>query len=183
MVTSSTFGQQTWASHGGRQIWPSFYSCWGTKATKSLCYECSNFEQPACKVEWKKALDRVKKKAKLEWYELQAQTQQMEQVKRPLLVRLASKSLLGIIGISAWGVGFVPQSAWAHLEKDKNLVEIIRASRITYAKPLKVAWGAQNWTLESNKRNWAKQIVVISKYHNSKILHGRYISILILLLF
>jgi len=77
----------------------------------------------------------------------------MEQVKRPLLVRLASKSLLGIIGISAWGVGFVPQSAWAHLEKDKNLVEIIRASRITYAKPLKVTWGAQNWTLESNKRN------------------------------
>jgi hypothetical protein len=29
----------------------------------------------------KKVLDRVKKKAKLEWDELQAQTQQMEQVK------------------------------------------------------------------------------------------------------
>jgi hypothetical protein len=33
--------------------------------------------------------------------------------------------LLGIIGISAWRVGFIPQSAWACLEKDENLVEAI----------------------------------------------------------
>jgi hypothetical protein len=39
-------------------------------------------------------------------------------------------------------VGFIPQSAWARLEKDENLVETIRASKIAYAKPLKVAWGA-----------------------------------------
>jgi hypothetical protein len=56
--------------------------------------------------------------------------------------------LLGIIGILAWGLGFIPQSAWAHLEKDENLVEAIWASRIAYAKPLKVAWGARHWTLE-----------------------------------
>ncbi len=101
----------------------------------------------------KKALDRVKKKAKLEWDELQAQTQQMEQVKRPLLVCLTFKILLGIIRIPAWGVGFIPQSAWACLEKDENLVETIWASRFAYAKPLKLAWGARNWTLESSKRN------------------------------
>jgi hypothetical protein len=47
----------------------------------------------------KKAFDRMKKKAKLEWDEFQAQVQQMEQVKWPLLVCLASKILLGIIGI------------------------------------------------------------------------------------
>jgi len=70
-----------------------------------------------------------------------------------LLVHLAFEILLGIIGIPAWGVGFIPQSAWAHLEKDKNLIEIIQASKATYAKPLKVAWGTQNWTLKSNKRN------------------------------
>jgi hypothetical protein len=58
---------------------------------------------------------------------------------------------LGISGIPAWGVGFISQSAWARLEKDDNLVETIRASKIAYAKPLKLAWGAQNWTLESNK--------------------------------
>jgi hypothetical protein len=51
---------------------------------------------------------------------------------------------LGIIGIPAWGVRFIPQSAWVHLEKDENLVETIRASKVVYAKPLKVAWGVQN---------------------------------------
>ncbi len=49
---------------------------------------------------------------------------------------------MGIIGIPAWGVGFIPQSAWASLEMDENLVETIRTSRVAYAKPLKVAWGA-----------------------------------------
>jgi hypothetical protein len=92
----------------------------------------------------KKVFYRVKKKAKLEWDEFQAQAQQMEQVKRPLLVRLASEILLGIIGILARGVGFIPQSAWARLEKDENLVETIWASRIAYAKPLKLAWGTWN---------------------------------------
>jgi hypothetical protein len=58
--------------------------------------------------------------------------------------------LLGIIGILTWGVGFIPQSAWACFENDENLVE---TSIVAYAKPLKVAWGIQNWTLESNKRN------------------------------
>ncbi len=53
----------------------------------------------------------MKKKAKLKWDELQAQAQQMERVKQPLLVRLASKILLGIIGILAWGVVFIPQNA------------------------------------------------------------------------
>jgi len=103
----------------------------------------------------------------------------MEQVKRPLLVRLASKILLGIIGILAWGVGFIPQSAWVRFEKDENLVEIIRASRVAYANPLKVAWGARDWTLESNKHNQVKEMDAISKYHNSEFIHGWYISILI----
>jgi hypothetical protein len=76
-------------------------------------------------------------------------------------------------------VGFIPQSAWACLEKGENLVETIRASIIAYAKPLKVAWGIQNWTLQSNKRNRAKEMDVISKYYDSKIIHGWYISIFI----
>jgi hypothetical protein len=49
----------------------------------------------------------------------------MEQVKQPLLVCLAFDILLGIIRIPAWGVGFIPQTAWVCLEKDKNLVETI----------------------------------------------------------
>jgi hypothetical protein len=41
-------------------------------------------------------------------------------------------------------MGFIPQNALARLEKHENLVEIIWASKIAYAKPLKVAWGVQN---------------------------------------
>ncbi len=92
-------------------------------------------------------------KKKLEWDELQVQAQQMEQVRWPLLVCLSFKILLGIIGSLASGVGFIPQSAWVHLEKDDNLVEAIWANIVTYVKLLKVAWGDQNWTLESNKHN------------------------------
>jgi hypothetical protein len=61
----------------------------------------------------------------------------------------------------------VPQSAWAHLEKDKNLVETILVGRIAYAKPLKVACGVWNWTLESNKCDQIKEMDAISKYHDS----------------
>jgi hypothetical protein len=104
----------------------------------------------------------------------------MEQVKRPLLVRSTSEILLGIIEILTWGVGFIPQSAWARLEKDENLVETIRASKVVYAKPLKLARGARNWTLESNKRNRVKEMDAISKYHDSKIIHGWYISIFLI---
>jgi hypothetical protein len=67
----------------------------------------------------------VKKKVELKWDELQAQAQQMPHVRQPLLVCLTFEMLLGIIGILAWGVAFIPQSAWAHLEKDENFVEAI----------------------------------------------------------
>jgi hypothetical protein len=76
-------------------------------------------------------------------------------------------------------VGFIPQNAWAHLEKDKNLVETIQASKVAYTKPIKVAWGIWNWTLESNKCNQVKEMDAISKYHDSKIIHGWCISIFI----
>jgi hypothetical protein len=33
--------------------------------------------------------------------------------------------LLGIINILAWGVRLIPQSAWAQLEKNDNLVVAI----------------------------------------------------------
>jgi hypothetical protein len=68
------------ASHGGRQIWLSFYSCWGTKATKSPSMNARILSNPHArqKRNEKKALDRVKKKVELEWDELQARVQQME---------------------------------------------------------------------------------------------------------
>jgi hypothetical protein len=68
------------------------------------------------------------------------------------------------------GVGFIPQSAWVHFEKDDNLVEPIQASRIAHAKLLKIAWGIWNWTLESNKCNQTKEMDAISKYPSIMIL-------------
>jgi len=38
--------------------------------------------------------------------------------------------LLGIIGISTRGVGFIPQSVGACFEKDENLVETIRETKL-----------------------------------------------------
>jgi len=80
--------------------------------------------------------------------------------------------LLGIIGILAWGLGFIPQSAWACLEKDENLVEIIWANKITYAKLLKVAWGARHWTLKSNKCNQTKKWMQYPSIMISKLFMG-----------
>jgi hypothetical protein len=56
------------------------------------------------------------------------------------LIHLTSKILVGIIGIPTWG-GVHPQNAWAHLEKDENLVEINWANKVTCVNLLKVAWG------------------------------------------
>jgi hypothetical protein len=47
----------------------------------------------------------MKKKSQLKWDELQAQVQQMPQVRWPLLVCFNFEMLLGIIGILAWGFG------------------------------------------------------------------------------
>jgi hypothetical protein len=68
MVVLPIFGQQTKTLRGGRQIWSSFYSCWGTKATKSPCYECLNFEQlhPRQKRNKRKGPSSSEKKEKLE---------------------------------------------------------------------------------------------------------------------
>jgi hypothetical protein len=74
MFTSLAFGQQTWGSHGGRLIWPSFYSCWGTKATNHYAMNVRILSNPHTrqKRNEKKAIDRVKKKIELKWDELQA---------------------------------------------------------------------------------------------------------------
>jgi hypothetical protein len=38
-------------------------------------------------------------------------------------------------------------------KKMTTFVEAIWASKVAYAKPFKVVWGIQDWTLESNKCN------------------------------
>jgi hypothetical protein len=49
--------------------------------------------------------------------------------------------LLGIMGFWHGGCGSSHKVHGHSLKKMKTLVEAIRESRLTYAKPLKVAWG------------------------------------------
>jgi hypothetical protein len=51
------------------------------------------------------------------------------------------------------GDGVHPTKCMAHLEKDDNLLETIWTIKVAYAKSLKVAWDAPNWTLDSNNCN------------------------------
>jgi hypothetical protein len=74
-------------------------------------------------------------------------------------------------------VGFIPQSAWVWLEKNDKFFETIWANIVTYAKLLKVAWGAWNWIMKSNKCNQTKKMDAISNYHDSEIIHGWYVCI------
>jgi hypothetical protein len=103
----------------------------------------------------------------------------MEQVKQPLLVHLVSEILLGIIGILAWGVGFIPQSAWVQLERTRTLLRQFRQAKLLIQSLWKLLGALWNQTLESNKRKWVKEMDAISKYHDFEIIHGWYISILI----
>jgi hypothetical protein len=57
--------------------------------------------------------------------ELQTQAQQMQEAQHLLLVCFTSDMLLGIIGILAWGMGFMSQSAWVQLDKDDNFLKTI----------------------------------------------------------
>jgi hypothetical protein len=61
---------------------------------------------------------------KSKWDELQTQTQQMQEVQRPLLICLTS-NMLNIIGIIAWGWGSSHKVHGHGFEKDDNLIEAI----------------------------------------------------------
>jgi hypothetical protein len=52
------------------------------------------------------------------------------------------RNLVGHHWDSSMGVGFIPQSAWVHLEKDENLVETIQASKVAYANAIE----SKKWT-------------------------------------
>jgi len=70
-----------------------------------------------------------------------------------LLMRFISCKLIGIIDILMWGVGFIPRNVFSWIEKDDDLAKTISISmnKVGYAKPLKLAWDAHNWNLESTQ--------------------------------
>jgi len=61
------------------------------------------------------------------------------------LVKLASKQLLQMLGLNAWGVGSVARDAISRMEKDEDLQGMIRSTCCVYARQLKMAWDVKNW--------------------------------------
>jgi hypothetical protein len=45
----------------------------------------------------------------------------MSTIIKPILIKLASKQLLHVLHLNAWGMGNVPQDATSQIEKDEDL--------------------------------------------------------------
>ncbi len=58
-----------------------------------------------------KVVSHAHAKAQCEWNHLVVTAKQCPPLPKPTLVKLASKQLLKVLGLNAWGVGNVPQNA------------------------------------------------------------------------
>jgi hypothetical protein len=88
-----------------------------------------------------------------------------------MLVKLASKQLLKVMGLNAWGMGSVFQNATSRMEKDEDLQEIIRSTRCVYPRRSKMAWDVKHWDRKSNKVNWTKHLIDVLYFHESRMVH------------
>lgn len=120
----------------------------------------------------KKVIDQAKKKVEAQWDWFQIAVQCLEEVRHPLLENIDSKKLLHIIGIFMWEVEFIPGNTFSWIEKDDDLVETIRMTKVSYEKPFKLAWDAYNWNFESTKAKREKEMQDVCKYHESKTIRG-----------
>jgi hypothetical protein len=103
-----------------------------------------------------KATSRARVKAEREWNHLMTLAKQCPPLPKPPLVRFASKQLLKVLGLDAWGVGSVARDAIVRMEKDDDLQGMIQSTRCAYARQLKTAWDVKNWERESSKTSWTK---------------------------
>jgi hypothetical protein len=71
---------------------------------------------------------------------------------KPTLVKVVFSKLFSLLGILAWGVGSIPPNVITKLKRDENLVGLIRASKVSYAKGLKNVWDNYNWSRSSSKK-------------------------------
>ncbi len=97
------------------------------------------------------AIVHAQAKVALEWDHLEETTQGHEKVPKPPLVKLTSKILLKIFGISNWGVGYNPRYAFSRIGKSEKLGNTILQCKLSYARKTKMAWNATLWEQESNK--------------------------------
>jgi len=59
------------------------------------------------------------------------------------------------------------------LKKDENLVGVIRASKVSYAKGLKNVWESWNWMKPSSQKECKKEIILLVNYHELEMIHGQ----------
>jgi hypothetical protein len=68
-----------------------------------------------------KVVSRARANAQHEWDKLVIIAIQCPPFPKPILVKLASKQLLQVLGLNAWGVRNVPRNATSWMEKDEDL--------------------------------------------------------------
>jgi hypothetical protein len=72
-----------------------------------------------------KVTSQARAKTYQEWDKLVIVAKQCPPFPKPILVKLALKQLLQVLGLNAWGVGSMPRDATSRMEKDENLQEMI----------------------------------------------------------
>jgi len=125
-----------------------------------------------------KVASRVRAKAEREWNHFVALAKQCPPLPKPPLVRLASEPLLKVLDLNAWGVGSVPRNATSRMDKDEDLQGMIRSTRCVYARQLKTAWDVKSWDREFSKTSRTKQLADVLDFHESRMIHGRYETII-----
>jgi hypothetical protein len=87
-----------------------------------------------------KAMDHAKKKATTKFDKLQIEAQCVLEVCKPILVRLMGSIVHKILGIKTWGVGLLANTTVSILEKDDDLVALIKNNKMAYAKKMCTTW-------------------------------------------
>jgi len=81
-----------------------------------------------------KAIAWAKARVTHDWDQLQSDALQIKTTSKSTLVRLVSFELLALLGIPTWGVGSMPPNVVTKLKKDNDFVNLIRISKVFYAK-------------------------------------------------
>jgi hypothetical protein len=70
------------------------------------------------------------------------------------------------------GVGSIPLNMHVKVEHNEDLVIVIWATQVKYAKASKNAWMEQDWKPTYNKTIQHKEISFLTQYHELEMIHG-----------
>jgi hypothetical protein len=109
------------------------------------------------------AMDCAKKKIATKFDRLQIETQCVLEVCKHILVRLMGSIVHKIFRIKA-GVGLLVSITISILEKDNDLVVLVKNNEMAYAKEVRTTW-------DPSKQGKKKMQAIIS-HHESQMIHG-----------